>query len=198
MFLWFVSLALAGTIQVHSPGPVTYILDGKVVGKLVTDVTLTDVPEGAHSLRVEDTFGAAVASTDFVLGSTPILFELEGRRLFVVDQTVDRPDGPKPPITDNQFDRLQHKLVRKRSDEKKLKKLAAMAPNYWFEMRHIDKILLGFGTIEDRVQASKILAPRTIDPEKTRAIQDQFPPGDYRERALAEFRRYQRPDAEEE
>ena len=47
------------------------------------------------------------------------------------------------------------------------------------------------GLVEARVTAAKLLAPRTVDPEKTKAIEDHFPPGSFRERALSAFVIYQ-------
>lgn len=198
MLIWLASFALAGTIRVHAPAPVTYRLDGNVVGRLVTDITLTDIPEGAHSLRVEDTLGKVIASTDFVLTDVPARFELLNHRLIPIENLVERPTGPRPPISENALDLIEHRMLRKRKDEKRLKRLQESVNSYWFEMRHVSRLLLALETLEGRVQASQMLAPRTIDPEKTKAIEERFPPGSFRERALRAFERYQRPEEDDE
>lgn len=198
MITWLASIALAGTIRVHAPAPVTYVLDGKVVGRLITDVTLTDIPEGPHHFRIEDTFGAIIASVDIVVGEEPVSYELIDRKLRLIEEHVDRSSGPRPPISDTQFDRLIYSIARKKKDKKRIKRLAAEVNQYWFEMRHVDKLLLGMGTLETRVVACGLLAPRTLDPEKTKAIVDQFPEGTFRTRALAAFEPYKRPETEDE
>jgi hypothetical protein len=198
MFTWLASIALAGTIRVSAETPITCVLDGKVVARLQTDITLTDIPEGAHSLRVENNIGAAIASTDFILTGKTAWYELVGNRLIPVEDLVERPTGDRSPLTESQLAKLEHRMARKKKDEKKLKRLTEVAPVYWFEMRHVDRLLLGLDTLEGRVIASQMLAPRTIDPEKTKAIEDHFPPGNYRERAMLAFQRYQRPEEEEE
>lgn len=192
MLPWaFVSLALAGTIRIHSATPVSYRLDGQYVGRVVTDVTLTDVPAGAHSIEVVDTFGTILASTDVVLrDDQPLRYDYLERRLFPVDTSVDRGPVGKV-ITDGQFTWLEHRLARKRKDDKRLQRLGEVVILYWFEMRHVDSLLLSFQSLEARVTAAKLLAPRTVDPEKTKAIEDHFPPGSFRERALSAFVIYQ-------
>jgi hypothetical protein len=198
MFTWLASIALAGTIQVHADTPVTYVLDGKVVGRLQTDITLTDIPEGAHSIRVENNLGSAIASLDFILSEIPARYELVGNRLIELEELIERPTGARNPVPESQLDKLEHRMARKKKDEKKLKRLAEVASLYWFEMRHVDRLLLGLDTLEGRVLAAQMLAPRTIDPEKTKAIEDHFPPGNYRDRAMRAFERYKRLEVEEE
>jgi hypothetical protein len=197
MFTWLASIALAGTIQVLADAPVTYVLDGEVVGRLQTNITLTDIPEGAHSLRVENNLGSAIASIDFILTELPARYELVGNRLIELEDLIERPTGERKPISEGQLDKLEAKMVRKKKDEKKLKRLAEVVPHYWFEMRQVDRLLVAFNMLETRVTAVKMLAPRTIDPEKTKAIEDHFPPGNFRDRAMREYERYKRPELEE-
>jgi hypothetical protein len=183
---------LAGTIRIHSAGPVTYHLDGEVVGRVVTDVTLTDVEAGAHVIAVYDAYGAALASTDVILREEePLWFQYANHRLLQVDAWVQRPAGEMKLVTDNEFRWIEHRINRKRKDDKRMKRLTEVANLYWFEMRHVDSLLFAFSSIEMRVQVSELLAPRTMDPENTRAIEDHFPPGSFRERAMAAFALYQ-------
>lgn len=193
MLAAFVSVALAGTIRIHSATPVSYRLDGQYVGRVVTDVTLTDVPAGAHGIEVVDTFGTILASTAVVLlDDVPLWFDYVDHRLFPVDRSVTRPPvGDQTPITDAQFTWVENRIAKKRKDDKRLKRLAEVVPLYWFQMRHVDSLLLSFQSLEARVTAARMLAPRTIDPEKTKAIEDHFPPGSFRDRALAAFIQYQ-------
>jgi hypothetical protein len=180
--------ASAGTIKLHAATPMTYRLDGEFVGRLVTDVTLTDVPEGAHRIEVVDGLGKVLASTDVILREDePLWFEYSGRRLLEVDH-VERPTGSA--LTEAQYKWVEHRIYRKRRDDKKLKRLNEVVDRYYFEMRHVDQLLAGFPTLDARVAAAKLLAPRTLDPEKVRAIEDHFPPGPYRDAALGAFEMY--------
>jgi hypothetical protein len=193
MLAVFVSAAFAGTIRIHSTVPVSYRLDGQYVGRVVTDVTLTDVPAGAHSIEVVDTFGTILASTAVVLlEDVPLWFDYVDHRLFPVDRSAaKRPVGEQPPITDAELTWVETRIARKRKDEKRLKRLGEVVEVYWFQMRHVDSLLLSFQSLEARVMAARMLAPRTIDPQKTKAIEDHFPPGSFRDRALEAFAAYQ-------
>ena len=194
MLAGFVSLALAGTIRIHATAPVSYRIDGQYVGRAVTDVTLTDIPAGAHSVEVVDAFGTVLASTAVVVrDDTPLWFDYVDHRLFPAEREQTRgPVGDRTPLTDAELTRVETRIARKRKDDKRLKRLAEVVPIYWFEMRHVDSLLLSFQSLEARVTAARLLAPRTIDPEKTKAIEDHFPAGStFRERALAAFQAYQ-------
>jgi hypothetical protein len=197
--LCFFCAATAGTIKIESPSPLTYRLDGAVVARLSNEIVLTDVPVGGHRIEALDAFGKVVASTDVILrDDEPLWFECTNRRFMRLEPNRFLAPGERNSLTDAQYNWIEHRIVRKRKEEKKLKRLAEVVDRYWFEMRHVNQLLAAFPTLESRVRASKMLAPRTVDPEKTRAIEDHFPPGDFRDRALAAFVFYQRPDPEEE
>lgn len=198
--LGLAAIAAAGTIRIESPTPLTYRLDGEVVARVTNETILTDVAEGGHRLEALDAFGKVIASIDVILrADQPALwFECVNRRFVRIDPVVARGPGDRVSLTDAQYTWVEHRIVRKRKEDKKLKRLAEVVDRYWFEMRHVDKLLAAFPTLESRVRASKMLAPRTIDPEKTRAIESHFPPGDYRDRALAAFVFYQRPELDED
>ena len=189
----FVSAALAGTIRIHSAAPVSYRIDGEFVGRVVTDVTLTDIPAGAHAIEVVDTFGTILASTSIVLREdVPLAFDYVDHRLFPVERAARAPVGDRPVISDAELTWIESRIAKKRKDDKRLQRLAEVVSDHWFEMRHVDALLLSFQSLEARVTAARLLAPRTIDPEKTRAIEDHFPAGSsFRERALAAFQQYQ-------
>ena len=192
MLTLFVCTAFAGTIKLHSPTPLSFRIDGENVGRVTTDLTLTDIPEGAHEIEAVDTFGKVVASTQIILREgEPLWFEYANRRFLRVDtENVNKPTGPRPPITDAQYTWVEHRIVRKRKDHKKLKRLGEVVDRYWFEMRHVDKLLLAFPSLAARVEATRMLAPRTIDPEKTKAIESHFPPGTFRDQAMSAFAIY--------
>jgi hypothetical protein len=186
-----VSLAIAGEIRIHSATPVSYKLDGQWVGRMVTELALTDVPPGAHAIEVVDPLGNVLASTNVVLvEEEPLVFDYLERRLFPKDVSVNRGPVGKA-LSDAQFVWVEHRLARKRKDDKRLKRLGEVVTVYWFEMRHVDTLLQGFQGLEARVTAARLLAPRTVDPQKTKAIEDHFPPGSFRDRALAAFGTYQ-------
>ncbi|MEQ1507120.1 MAG: DUF4476 domain-containing protein [Myxococcota bacterium] len=189
---WLASIAWAGALRVQSPTPVTFVVDGDVVGRVATELVMNDVAAGAHAIQVKDAFGSVLASIDVAVpDGEPLWFEYSGGRLIPVEPWIDRgPTGARNPITDVQFRWVEHRVNRKRTDDKRLKRLDEVVNQYWYEMRHVDSMLMAFQSIEARVQAATMLAPRTIDPEKTRAIEDHFPPGAYRERALAAFAIY--------
>ena len=192
MLMALVSAALGGTIRIHSATPVSYRLDGQYVGRVVTDVTLTDIPPGAHEIEVVDAFGAILASTAVVLtDEAPLWFDYTDHRLFPAERPTAR--GPAgTPISDAEFTWVEHRIAKKRKDDKRLKRLGEVVPLYWFEMRHVDSLLLSFQSLEARVTAARLLAPRTIDPQKFKAIEDHFPSGStFRERAMAAFEAYQ-------
>jgi hypothetical protein len=197
-FLGFVCAAAAGTIKIQSAAPLTFRLDGEVVARLTNEAVLTGVAAGGHRIEALDPFGKVIASTDVILREgEPLWFECANRRFLRIDPVLAQAPGDRTPLTDAQYSWLEHRIVRKRKEEKKVKRLAEVVDRYWFEMRHVNKLLAAFPTLESRVQASKMLAPRTIDPEKTRAIEGHFPPGDYRDRALSAFAFFQRPEVEE-
>lgn len=193
MLAGFVSLALAGTIRIHATTPVSYRIDGQYVGRAVTDVTLTDIAAGAHAVEVVDAFGTILASTAVVVrDDTPLAFDYVDHRLFPVERAARGPVGERTPLTDAELTWVETRIARKRKDDKRLKRLAEVVPTYWFEMRHVDSLLLSFQSLEARVTAARLLAPRTIDPEKTKAIEDHFPAGSsFRERAIAAFQAWQ-------
>jgi hypothetical protein len=196
--LAWLSIALAGTIRVHAPAPVSVKIDGQWVGRVVTDVTVTDVAAGTHTIEVFDTFGAVLASTQVIVAEDgePLWFDYYAHRLLPVERQLVPTNAE--PISDVAFQWIELRLAKKRKDKKRMKFFLKVVNANWYEMRHVDSLLLGFGSIEYRVQAAQLLAPRTLDPEKTLAIEDHFPPGEFRERAMAAFAAFQRPDVEEE
>lgn len=199
--LWFIAAitaAVAGTVRVHAQTPISVKIDGEYVGRVVTDVTVTDVQPGAHTIEVLDTFGAVLASTDVIVreGDDPLWFDYLAHRLMQVERSLV-PTGVEP-ISDLAFQYIELKLAKKRKDKKRLKYLMPLIPQYWFEMRHVDSLLSAFASIEVRVQVAQVIAGRTLDPEKTLAIQSHFPEGEFRDRAMAAFAAYQRADAEDE
>ncbi|MEZ4238274.1 MAG: DUF4476 domain-containing protein [Myxococcota bacterium] len=191
LLMWTFAAAWAGTVKLQSPAPLTYRVDGEVTSRLTTEAVL-QLADGGHRLEALDAFGRVVASTDIILRpGEPLWFACENHR-FVQREVSSRAVGDRPPISDVQYQWLEHRIIRKRNEEKKLKRLAEVVNRSWFEMRHVDKLLAAFPSLEGRVQAARMLAPRTIDPEKTRAIESHFPPGDFRDRALGAFAFYQR------
>src|SRR5687767_5024699 len=88
--LAWLSIALAGTIRVHAPAPVAVKIDGQWVGRVVTDVTVTDVAAGTHTIEVFDTFGAVLASTQVIVAedSEPLWFDYYAHRLLPVERQL--------------------------------------------------------------------------------------------------------------
>ncbi|MEQ1564432.1 MAG: DUF4476 domain-containing protein [Myxococcota bacterium] len=193
----WLSMAWAGTVRVHAPTPVTVKVDDQVVGRVTTEVVV-DLEPGGHSIEVLDPFGAVLASTEVVIreGADPVWLDYYAHRLLPVERSLV-PDGVEP-ISDVGLQWIEVKLAKKRNDKKRVKLLAPMIPKYWFEMRHVDRLLVAFDSLDVRVEIAQLLAARTIDPEKTGAIESHFPPGEFRERALRAFAAYQRPALEDE
>lgn len=193
-FIWFVSSvaapAAAGTLRVQATSPVTYRVDGEVVARVTPSLTLTDIAAGAHSIEVLDSFGKVLASTSVVLlEDVPLVYQYTNHRLLRVD-SIASVAGDRTPLTDVQYEWIEHRVSHRRRDDKRLKRLAEVVDDYWFEMRHVDKLLMAFETIEGRVMATTLMAPRTVDPERTKAIEDHFPEGTFRDRAMAAFAIY--------
>jgi hypothetical protein len=197
--MWFawLSVALAGTIRVHSATPVSVKIDGQIVGRLVTEVTVTDVQAGTHSVQVVDALGALLASTDVIVPEhgDPMWFDYYAHRLLPVDRQLAPADAK--PIPDAAMQSLEVHLAKKRTDAKKLKYLTKYYAYYWYEMRHVDSLLTAFGSTDIRIQACQMLAPRTLDPQNAHAIEDQFPLGEFRDRAMASFAGFVRDDEDD-
>lgn len=183
--LWMLlSASFAGTLRIQANTPVSYRVDGKVVARMVTDATVTDLPYGHHQLEVLDAVGTVLASSDVLIDDLPVWFSYDDHRLDKLDpnrMSLEELGVTTLTISSQEMVELERDLAR-RSDKKRLKILLKAVEKHWFEMRHVDSLLAAFDGLVERTTAAVLLAPKTVDPFKFAAIEDHFPPGEYLER----------------
>ncbi|MCB9685518.1 MAG: DUF4476 domain-containing protein [Alphaproteobacteria bacterium] len=188
--LWLlISASLAGTLRIQANSPVSYRLDGNYVGRMVMDATVPDLPYGHHLLEVVDALGNVLAQSDVLIEDLPVWFRYEDHRLDKLDpnrMSLAELGVTTTTISAQEMVELERDLARK-SDKKRLKILVKAVDRYWFEMRHVDSLISAFDGLIERATAAILLAPKTVDPFKFAAIEDQFPPGEFRDRVRVAY-----------
>ncbi|MCA9494849.1 MAG: DUF4476 domain-containing protein [Myxococcales bacterium] len=188
--LWLlISASLAGTLRIQANSPVSYRLDGNYVGRMVMDATVTDLAYGHYQLEVVDALGNILAQTDVLIDDMPIWFRYEDHRIDKLDpnrMSLEELGVTTRTITAQEMVELERDLARK-TDKKRLKVLVKAVDRHWFEMRHVDSLISAFDGLVERATAAILLAPKTVDPFKFAAIEDQFPPGEFRDRVRVAY-----------
>lgn len=185
------ALAFAGTVHLHSVSLVQFRVDGVWVAKMVNDAVVRDLPTGDHLFEVCDVLGNVLGHATIFVDVDDVWIEYRNRRVDVVDPPKALPDYIAvdiPTISQADMVELERDLSRRR-DKARMRVLLDAADRYWFEMRHVDSLLLAFDDLNVRLEAALVLATKTVDPQKFAAIEDRFPPGETRERARDAFLR---------
>lgn len=188
--LWMlISASIAGTLRIQASSPVSYRLDGNYVGRMVLEATVTDLAYGHYQLEVVDALGNVLAQADVLIDDLPVWFRYDEHRLDKLDpnrMSLEELGVSTPTIGAQAMVELERDLAL-RSDKKRLKVLAKAVDQYWFEMRHVDSLISAFDGLVERATAAVLLAPKTVDPFKFAAIEDQFPPGEFRDRVRVAY-----------
>ena len=189
--MWFALLAAAqaGTLSFHASSPVGLKLDAEWVTHAGTDATVLDVAPGRHRVEVCDLLGKTIAFEDVLFDDGPVRLEYLDKELRVVAQEAEpvEPDA-RAPIAAQALSDLERDLL-KGSAKVKLTKLREGAAGQWFQMRHVADLMSAFEGLDERVEAARILAPRTLDPQNVATLDDLFPDSARREQVRALFTR---------
>lgn len=189
--MWFALLAAAqaGTLSFHASSPVGLKLDAEWVTHAGTEATVLDVAAGRHRVEVCDLLGKTIAFEDILFDDGPVRLEYVEKELRVVADAEPPPPEPdsRAPIGAEALSDLERALL-KGSAKAKLASLREGAAGQWFHVRHVADLMSAFEGLDDRVEAARILAPRTLDPQNAATLDDLFPDSVRREQVRALFR----------